>query len=176
MSEEIVKLGKKQLQKGLTYNQVVILFFSQTSAVVRDTIEMFRGELTADEQLRLPGAEEELLYFFLFALDYWWQMNPSYTQEQKRIFDEVFGYHLQGWCGDDAQGRARWENLQERLTAYGGIVNGQTDDSVKLFNLGKKLSDYCGISAGLCLSSAPVLFRTAFQSVSLLGRESRKAK
>jgi len=172
MNEEAVKLGSKQLQQGLTYDQVVYLFVEQTSGVVKDTVQIFKHEFDAVEQSKLPKMEDELHYFLLFALDYWWQMS-SYTQKQKRILDEVFGYHLGEWCGNDADGQAMWDTLQERFIAYGGIVNKKTDDSVKLFDFGRKLSDYCGLPSALFLVTAPSLFKTALDTVSVLKADKR---
>jgi len=173
MNEEAVELGKKQLQEGLTYDQVVILFFNQASGVVKDTVETLKNELAANEQSDLLKGEVELLYFFLFALDYWWQMS-SYTQEQKLIFDAVFGYHVRQWCGNDAEGQAMWDAFAERLIAYGAIVNEKTDDSQKFFGLGSKLSNYSELGSALLL--APRLFLAAFEIVSILETGKRRLK
>jgi len=175
MNEEALELGKKQLQEGLTYDEVVVLFFNQASGVVKDTIKTFKNELAPDEQSNLPKVEVELLYFFLFALDYWWQMS-SYTQEQKRILDKVFGYHLGEWCGHDAEGQAMWDALQERFIAYGGIVNEKIDDAAKFFHFSEKISDYCGLHSPPFFVLAPSLFKTAMNTVSVLEVDKRRLK
>jgi len=124
MNEEVVKLGKRQLQEGLTYGQVALLFIKQTSGVVEDYMQILKkDEFHVVEQSQLPKVEEELHCFFLFALDYWWQKSPSYTQEQKRILEKVLFHHLDIGFGDDAQGQAAWDTLQERFIAYGQTAN-----------------------------------------------------
>lgn len=176
MNEEAVDFGKKQLQEGLTYDQVVSLFFRQASGVVKDTVETFKNDLATVEQSKLPKVEEELGYFFLFALDYWWQNSLSYPQEQKRILEKVLFHHLDTGFGDDAQGQAAWNALQERFIAYGQIVNEQKDDSAKLHNFAKKLSEYCGIGYLYFAILVPSLFKTALDTVSVLKTDKRRSK
>jgi hypothetical protein len=176
MSEEIVKLGKKQLQKGLTYDEVVYLFVEQTDGAVKDAMQTFKREFGAVEQSKLPKMEDELHYFFLFALDYWWQKSFSYTQEQKNILERVFFYHLSTGFGDDAQGQAAWNALQERFVSYGEIVNEQEDDSAKLHSFGVKLSEYCGGGYLDFAILAPSLAKTALDTVSVLEADKRESK
>ena len=179
MNEEAVELGKKQLQEGLTYDQAVFLFLKQTSGVVEDTVQIFKDEkdeFGAVEQSKLPKVEEELHYFFLFALDYWWQKSSSYTQEQKHILEKVLFYHLDIGFGDDAQGRAAWDTLQERFIVYGRIVNEQKDDSAKLFDFGMKVSEYCGIPYLHFAILVPNLFTTAMKTVFVLKGDKGRSK
>lgn len=176
MSEEIVKLGKMQLQEGLTYDQVVYLFVEQTDGIVRDTMRSFKREFDDVEQSKLPKMEEELHYLFLFALDYLWQQSPSYTQEQKRILQKVLFYHLDVGFGDDAQGQVAWNALQERFITYGQIVNEQKDDSAKLHSFAAKLSEYCGVGYLHFAILVPSLFKTALDTVSVLKADKRRPK
>jgi hypothetical protein len=176
MNEEAVKLGKQQLQEGLTYDQVVYLFVEQTDGAVKDAMQTFKREFDAVEQSKLPKVEEELHYFFLFALDYWWQNSLSYPQEQKRILEKVLFHHLDTGFGDDAQGQAAWNALQERFIAYGQIVNEQKDDSAKLHNFAKKLSEYCVIGYLYFAILVPSLFKTALDTVSVLKTDKRRSK
>jgi hypothetical protein len=176
MNEEAVKLGKKQLQEGLTYDQVVYLFSEQTSGVVKDAMQVLKREFDAVEQSKLPKVEEELHYFFLFALDYWWQKSPYYTQEQKRILGKVLFHHLDAGFGDDALGWAAWDTFQERFIDYGQIVNEQKDDSAKLHNFAKKLSEYCGIGYHFFAILVPSLFKTALDTVSILKSNKGRSK
>ena len=176
MSEEAIELGKKQLQKGLTYDQVVYLFAEQTDGVVRDTTQTFKREFGDVEQSKLPGMEEELHYFFWFALDYWWQQSFSYTQDQKDILKRVLFYHLSAGFGDDAQGQAVWNALQERFIAYGEIVNEQKDDSAKLHSFAVKLAEYCGVGWLHFAILAPSLFKTALDTVSVLEADKERLK
>ena len=173
MSEEIVKLGKKQLQKGLTYDQVAYLFAEQTDGVVKDSMRTFKREFDDVEQSKLPKMEEELHYFFLFALDYWWQKSPSYTQGQKRILEKVLFHHLDAGFGDDAKGQAAWNALQERFIAYGQIANEPKDDSAKLHGFAEKLSEYSGVGYLHFAILVPSLFKTALDTISVLKAEPR---
>jgi hypothetical protein len=181
MNEEAVGLGKKQLQEGLTYDQVVFLFIKQTSGVVEDTVQIFKDEkdeFGAIEQSKLPRVEEELHYFFLFALDYWWQKSPSYTQKQKLILEKVLIYHLDIGFDDDVLGRVAWDTLQERFIAYGQIANGleQKDYSVMLHDFAKKLSEYCGVGYISFAILAPSLFKTALDTISVLKSDKRRSR
>jgi len=176
MNEEAVDFGKKQLQEGLTYDQVVYLFAEQTDGVVKDTMQTFKREFDAVEQSKLPKVEEELHYFFLFALDYWWQKSPSYTQEQKRILEKVLFYHLDIGFGDDAEGQTAWNALQKRFIAYGQIVNEQKDYSVILHEFAKRLSEYCEIGYLYFAILVPSLFKTALDTVSVLKADKRRSR
>ena len=179
MNEEAVKLGRQQLQEGLTYDQVVYLFAEQTSGVVKDTMQILeKDEFHVVEQSQLPKAEEELHCLFLFALDYWWQKSPSYTQEQKHILEKVLFHHLDIGFGDDAQGQAAWDTLQERFIAYGKTANEleQKDYSAMLHDFAKKLSEYCGIGYLSFAILVPSLFKTALDTVSVLKADRRRPK
>lgn len=178
MNEEAVKLGKKQLQEGLTYDQVVYLFAEQTSGVVKDAVQIFKHEFDAVEQSKLPNMEDELHYLFLFALVYWWQKSPSYTQKQKRILEKVLIYHLDIEFGHDALGRAAWDTLRERFIAYGQTANEleQKDYSAMLHDFAKKLSEYCGVGYISFAILVPSLFKTALDTVSVLNSDKRRSK
>ena len=171
-----MELGKKQLQEGLTYDQVVYLFAEQTSGAVRDAVEVLKHEFNTIEESTLPKTEEELHCFFLFALVYWWQKSHYYTQEQKRNLEKVLICHLEMGFGDDAEGQATWNTLQERFIAYGQTVNEQKDDSAKLHNFAKKLSEYCEIGYISLAILAPSLFKTAMDTVSVLKADKRRSK
>lgn len=175
MNEEVMELGKKQLQEGLTYNQVVQLFAEQTDGTVRDAMQAV-GDVYAIDQSRLPKMEEELHHFFLFALDYWWQKSPSHTQEQKHTLEKVLFHHLKTGFGDDAQGQAAWNALQERFIAYGGIANERVDDSAKLHGFAGKLSEYCGVGYFHFAILVPSLFKTALDTISVLKAGKREPK
>lgn len=178
MNEEAVKLGKQQLQEGLTYDQIVYLFVEQIDGAVKDAMQTFKREFDAVEQSKLPKVEEELHYFFLFALDYWWQKSPFYTQEQKRILEKILFYHLDIGFGDDVEGQAARNALQERFIAYGQTANelAQKDYSAMLHDFAKKLSEYCGVGYLHFAILTPSLFTTALQTVSVLKADKRRSK
>jgi hypothetical protein len=176
MSGEPVELGKKQLQEGLTYDQVVYLFIEQADGVVNDAMQTFKREFDGVEHSKLPKMEEELHYFFLFALDYWWQKSFSYTREQKDVLERAFFHHLSTGFGDDARGQAAWNALQERFIAYGEITNEQKDDSAKLHSFAVKLSEYCGGGYLHFAIVAPSLFKTALDTVSVLKADKTRSK
>lgn len=178
MNEEAVKLGKKQLQEGLTYDQVVYLFVEQTAGAVKDAVEGLKHEFNTIEESTLPKTEEELHHFFLFALVYWWQKSHYYTQEQKKNLEKVLIYHLEMGFGDDAQGRATWDVFQKRFIAYGQIENEleQKDYSAMLHSFASKLSEYCEIGYLFLAILAPSLFKTAMDTVSVLKADKRRSK
>lgn len=179
MNEQAVKLGKQQLQEGLTYDQVVYLFAEQISGVVKDTMQILeKDEFHVVEQSQLPKTEEELHCFSWFALDYWWQKSPSYTQEQKRILEKVLFHHIDIGLGDDAQGRAAWGTLQERFIAYGQIATEleQKDLSLMVSHFAMKLSEYCGLRYLSSTILLPSLFKTALDTVSVLKADKTRLK
>lgn len=168
--------GKKQMKKGLTWEQVVTLLIKKSCEVVQNTCQTLENQLDADEQSKLPKVDEELFYIFVFAIDYWWQKDCYYTQEQKSIFEKLFSTHLNILCGDDEKGRAMWDTLQERFIAYGQITNEQSSDSAKLLGFGMKLSEYCGIHNAFLPLIVPDLFMTALELVSIFKDDKRKSK
>ena len=173
MNEEIVKLGKKKLQKGLTYDEVAYLFVDQAVGIVRDTMQTVKREFDGVEQSKLPKMEEELHYFLLFAHDYLSQQFLSRTQEQRDILQRVLLYHLSlGFC-DDAEGQAAWNTLQERFVTYGQIVNEQKDPAAQCHRLAVKLSEYCGVGFGYFAILVPTLLEMALNTVSVLRAEKR---
>ena len=167
---------KKQMKKGLTWEQVVTLLIEKSCEVVQNTCQTLKNQLDANEQSKLPKVDEELFYFFVFAIDYWWQKDHYYTQEQKSIFEKLFSTHLDILCGDDDKGRAMWDTLQERFIAYGQIVNEQSSDSAKLVGFGMKLSEYCEIHNAFLPLIVPDLFMTALELVSMFKDDKRKSK
>ncbi len=182
MNEEATKWSNEQLQEGLTYGEVAFLFAKQAVGVVKDTMQIFRDknedDFDAVERSQLPKVQDELHHFFMFALVYWWQKSPSHTHKQKRILEKVLFHHLNIWFGDTARGRAMWDNLQERIIAYGQTATEleQKDDSLMVSDFAFKLSEYCGI---LYLSSSilvPILFTKALKTVSTLTADKRKSK
>lgn len=164
------------MQEGLTYDQVVYLFVEQTDGVVTDSMQTFKREFDAVEQSELTRMERELHYFFLFALDYWWQKSLYYTHRQKRTLGKVLFHHLETGFGDDTEGQAAWDTLRQRFIAYGQIVNEQEDDSAKLHSFARKLSEYCGVGyLGLAIL-VPSLFKTALDTVSVLKSDKKGLK
>jgi len=161
------------LQEGLTYDQVVYLFAEQTDGVIKDAMQIFRRAFDTIEQSELSRMEGELHYFFLFALDYWWQNGPYYTQEQKRTLEKVFFHHLKTGFGNDAEGQAAWDAVQERFIAYGQIVNEQEDDSARLHGFAKKLSEYSEAGYLSFAILVPHLLKTALDTVSTLSASER---
>ena len=168
--------GKKKMKKGLTWEQIVTLLIEKSCEVVQNTCQTLKNQLDADEQSKLPKVDKELFYFVVFAIDYWWQKDLYYTQEQKSIFEKLWSTHLDILCGDDEKGRAMWDTLQERFIAYGQIVNEQKADDTKLLGFGMKLSEYCEIHNDLLLFLGPDLFMTALKLVSVFKDDKRESK
>lgn len=159
---------KKQPKRRLTdaeYEDIVLFLLKRTMEVTQDTAETLENQIDADEQSKLPKVEEELCYFFMFALNYWWQKDPSHTPEQNRIFGQTFGATWAALGGAD-EGSAQLDTLQERFIAYGQIVNEHKSDSAKFLNFGAKLSQYCDLPSPLFLVVTPSLFTKALELVS----------
>jgi len=148
-------------KKGLTYEQVVLLVIMKAGEVVKDGMKVVTDELGSAGEEKLKRVETELFYFFMFAIDYWWQHGLGYTREQKSKFAKIFSTHLNILCGDKAGGRAMWDDLQERFMTYGEIVNAQSSDSAKMWQFGAKVSKYCEIESGELILLAPELFKSA---------------
>lgn len=165
-----MRWGKKKKNKGLTYDQAVMLILKQAPEIVGDNIEILKNEL-ADDESKLMRVHSELFYFLVFAIDYCWQNDPSYTQEQKGIFENIFSSHLNILFGDDAEGKAMWATLEDRFIDYGQIVNEQKDDSGRWLFWGMKLSEYCEMPNALFLALVPRLFTTALELVSVFRAE-----
>ena len=163
--------GTKDEKMGLTYDQVVMLILKEAGEVVKDSMKAIRDELGGAEEQKLKRVENELFYFFVFAIDYWWQNEFRYTKEQKSIFGKIFSTHLDILCGDEADGRAMWDDLQERFMTYGQIVNAESGDSGKQWRFGVKVSEYCGIKSGTLFFLVPELFRMAMVLVSTFKAE-----
>ena len=160
-----MKWFKSQHKQVLTLDQVVSLFIKLTGDVVKDASQALGEDLDAEDQSKLPKVEDELCFFWFFALSYWWTRDHARTDEQRRVFWEIFSAHLRILFGDDPKGLAMQDTFQERLNAYAQIVNEKQDDKAKLFGLATKLSDFCDISHPFSLSLAPALFRQAMESV-----------
>jgi hypothetical protein len=158
-------------KKGLTYEQVALLVIMKGGQVVTERMKVITDELGRVGEEKLKRVETELFYFFMFAIDYWWQHGFGYTTEQKSKFAKIFSTHLNILCGDKAGGRAMWDDLQKRFMTYGGIVSAQSSDSVKMWQFGAKVSEYCEIESGELILLAPELFRMAMTLVSTFKAE-----
>lgn len=182
MDEEAVKWGNEELQAGLTYGEVVLSLVKQTFQVLEDTMQIFRDknedEWDAVGKSELPKVEEELHHFVWFALIYWWQKTPYYTQDQKRILEKVLLHYLEKWLGDDGRGRAMWDTLRERIVAYGQSASmlEQKDESLMVADFAFKLSEYCGIPYLSSSVIAPILFTTALKTVFALKPDKRESR
>ena len=161
--------GKKQPQEQINYDAIVFSLLTAAYRIVRDASLTLGNQLPPEHQPKLQKVEDELFYFLVFAIDYWWQTDIARTQEQKRCFGETWSSHLGIWFGDDPKGQAITE-LNERLAAYGEIVNEKNDDAVKLFRFTTAFSDYCNIPFPLTSFIVPNLFLTAMESVYELGK------
>jgi len=163
--------GTKNEKMGLTYDQVVMLIIKEAGEVVKDSMKAVRDEIGGDEESKLKRVENELFYFFVFAIDYWWQNEFRYTKEQKSIFAKIFSTHLDILCGDEEDGRVMWDVLQARFMAYSSIVNEERGDSDKLWGFGKKVSEYCEIQSANLIFLVTELFGKAMGLVSTFKAE-----
>ena len=109
--------------------------------------KILKEQLDTAQHYKLSKVEEELFYFFVFALDYWFQISPNRTQEERNIFGQVFITHLANIVALHA--------LEERFVDYRQIVNENMDDKFKYSGLAKKLSEFCDISLIYTMILAP---------------------
>lgn len=159
--EAMTTWGMDNEKMGLTYDQVALLVIMEAGEVVKERMKVVPDELESAEEEKLKRVEIELFYFFMFAIDYWWQHRFGYTREQKSKFAKTFSTHLNTLFGDKAGGRAMWDDLQERFMTYGEIVNAQISDSLKRWQFGVKVSEYCEIESGELILLAQDLFKSA---------------
>ena len=164
--EAMTTWGMDNEKMGLTYDHVVLLVIMKAGEVVKERMKVVPDELRSAGEEKLKRVEIELFYFFMFAIDYWWQHRFGYTREQKSKFAKIFSTHLNILFGDEAGGRAMWDDLQERFMTYGEIVNAQISDSIKQWQFGVKVSEYCEIESGELILLAPELFKSAMVLVS----------
>jgi len=166
-----VKFLKKRPKEGFSYDRVAFLFINLAGDVVKDYSQELERRLDAQHQSLLPKVQEELSFFFFFALDYWWQTGQVHTREEKHAWGEIFGAHLRILFGGDPEGLAMFDTLQQRFIAYAEIVNKKQGDNAKFFGLGRQLSEFCGMPGNpYLLVKAPALFTLALESVSAFKR------
>ena len=160
-----MKWFKRQHQEAVSPEPFTGILLKMTVDVVKDTSQTLEKHLNAAERSKLPKVEEELLFFFMFALDYWIQASTARTQEERHILRQAFHAHLANIAGGGHRRQAKPDTFQERFTAYGRIVNETKDDKAKFLGFGMKLSEFCGMSQALFLVLAPDLFTKSLESL-----------
>lgn len=140
---------------------VTLVLLKKTMGIIKDTSQTLEKMLDATELSKLPKVEDELFYFFVFALDYWIQTNGNLTEEEKRLLRQAFHAHLANVVN--------LNTVQQRFIAYGQIVNEAKGDSAKFLGFGMKLSEFCSdIPWTIFLVLAPDLFTKALEFVMIL--------
>ena len=152
-----MKWFKSQRQQAVSPEAFTAFLLKITHDIVKDTSQTLKKHLNAAEHSKLPKAEVELFYFFVFALEYWWTTDCRRTQEERRIVRQAFEAHLANIVNLDT--------LQERLIAYAQIVNEGKGDYAKFSGFGMKLSGFCGMPDAFFLVLAPDLFTKAGESL-----------
>jgi len=156
-----VKWFKRQHQETVSPEAFAFFLLKMTHDNVNGTSRVLKRHLDASDHSKLPEVEEELGYFFVFALEYWWTTDSNRTQEERRIVRQAFEAHLSNIVNMDV--------LQERLIAYAQIVNEEKGDDAKFFGFGRKLSEYCGMPLDpRLLALAPALFTDALKYLGIL--------
>jgi hypothetical protein len=173
-----MKWFKSQHQEAVTPEAFTLLLLKLAGDNVKDTVQFLEKDTLfqdnpilaiGTEHSKLPKAEDELMFFSYFALDYWIQ-NSVRTQEERDALGEALRAHWQNIFGGDPGGQAMLDTLQERLDAYGQIINEKKDDEFKLMGLGSKLSEFCGMPGFFVLVPVvPDLFLKAQISIGRLG-------
>ncbi len=162
---EVLNSGKRNWferkhQEVITPEAVVLALLKETTYVVKENSKILKEQLDTDNHSKLPKVEEELFYFFVFALDYWFQISPNHSQEERRIFRQAFVGHLENIVAPDT--------LQERFATYGQTVNENKEYKFKFLGLATKLSEFCGISHIYTMVLAPSLFKLALEHIGFL--------
>ena len=153
-----MKWFKRQHQEAGSPEGFTPFLLKITNDIVKDTSQTLKKHLNAGEHSKLPKMEEELFYFFVFALDYWIQTSTARTQEERRILRQAFHAHLANIVSLDT--------LQERLDGYARIVNMKKGDEAKFLGFGMLLSEFCGMTDNpFLLVLAPDLFTKALESL-----------
>ena len=156
-----MKWFKRQHQEAVSPEAFALFLLKITNGIVTGTSRTLEKHLDAAEHSKLPKVESELLFFFVFALEYWWTTDSSRTQEERRIVRQAFEAHLANIYTLDEM-----DTLQERLITYAQIVNEEKGDNAKFFGFGRKLSEFCGMPLDpYLLVLAPDLFTKALESL-----------
>lgn len=161
-----MKWFKSQRQEAVGPEAFIAFLLRITCDVVKDASQTLEKHVNAAERSKLPKVEEELLFFFVFALDYWIQTGTARTQEERRILRQAFHAHLAKIAGGGCEEQAELNTYQERFTAYGQIVNETKGDNARFLGFGMKLSEFCGMPNNpFLLVLAPDLFTQALGSL-----------
>ena len=153
-----MKWFKRQDKQEFSPEAFTFFLLKQTRDTVKATGQTLRKHLNAEEQSKLTKIEDELFFFFVFALDYRRTTLSVFTQEEKRIFREAFDAHLENIVSLDT--------LQERLTAYAQIAIEKEGSPVMFLDFGRKLSEFCDMPGLTLLLLLPgQLFGAAAESV-----------
>jgi hypothetical protein len=156
-----VKWFKRRPKAVVSPDAVVFLLLERSVDIVKDASQTLERHLDAQQRSQLRKVEEELTFFFWFALDYWTSMDAR-TQEERRAFKEAFSAHWRNIAGGGHEGQVILDTLQERFIAYGQIVNEEMGDEAKFFGFGRKFSEFCGMPGNpFLLLLAPDLFTKA---------------
>ncbi len=162
LTKEAVWL-KRLHQEAVSPEFFSLYLLKLTHDTTKDASQTLEKHLNAAEHSKLPKVEEELFYFFVFALEYWWTTDSNHTQEERRIVRQAFEAHLANIHTEE-----ELDTLQERLIAYAQIVNETKGDNAKFTGFGMKLSEFCGMPNALFLVLAPDLFTKALESLTTL--------
>ena len=153
---------KKEHQKVITPQAFANILLRLTVDNVKDARQTFQKHLNSNERRssKLIKVNEELAFFFVFALDYWWTMDSRRSREERDIVRQIFVTNMAEFVS--------LEMLQERLIAYAQIINEVKGDNAKFTGFGMKLSEFCGMPHAFFLVLAPALFTKAGESLESL--------
>lgn len=153
---------KRKHQEVVPPETFALFLLKITQDTVNDTCQTLKKHLDASEHSKFPKVQEELIYFFVFALDYWWAQESKRTLEERQIVRQAFADHLANIVNIDT--------LHERLIAYAKIANEEQGDNAMFFGFGKELSRYCGMPQIRLhlLALAPALFTEALEYLGTL--------
>jgi len=164
-----LKWFKRQHQESVTAEALTVFLLKQTLNIVKDASQTLREDPDT-HHLSKPEVEEELVFFFVFALDYYWTTQPTRTRQEQRIFREAFLVHFRNV--------GKLHTFEERLITYGQIATEKKSINDMLWAITLKLCGFCGVSSdfSILMILVPDLFgkaldtALALKSVSLVNR------
>ncbi len=146
-------------------NDAALLLLKFTNDTVGGFVKRLGEEPSINKSSQLPKIEQELVFFSWFALDYW--ISKSFSKEESEAIRDALTIHLQNLTAGSQDGQNMVDTINERLEAYSQIANEKMEDSAKYFSFGTKLSDYCDLQHPFLWITAPEIFTSVLEYVSI---------
>ena len=141
-------------------DDLVTMLLGSTINTIEVAVEGVRDALDDLQQAQVEKLEDELTYFYWFALDYWLLSSATVAEERDEL-KEVLREHLRKAARNYSSEQSVLETLEKRLITYDEILNEKTADDLMFIYFHKKLSEYTGISNPILLPVVTQLFSAA---------------